>query len=298
MKVCSRGGVGVYTDYKENIIVEADHPILEWKACKKNERLRPNLFLPWIASRFPEGFPYISSENSEDVLSWNIFRSLQLANKISLITDSLMIHTPIEKVYFWQHDVSLWSQEIDNEIKDALDEIEPWGRNNEEKQQTETDVILRSGNHTIMVECKLGKPNTKVKAWSRSGDKSRPMRSEYLNYMAKVRVKPFNDSFDFENDGRRFYQLFRNYLLGNALSIMWNTQFSLLSIVNDLNSNLDGRSHEDEFHYFRSKLSSPSNTFLITWQQVWESLPDEPQLAPLRVWLLNHPLLCLSSLKK
>ena len=90
------------------------------------------------------------------------------------------------------------------------------------------------------------------------------MRSDYLNFIDKLNVKLFNDDFAFEQDGRRFYQLFRNYLLGVALSVKWNTSFSLLAIVNDLNRNLEGRSHEDEFRCFQSKLVQPSNTFLIT----------------------------------
>jgi len=40
MRVVTRGGVPVYTDYKENIIVDSDHPILAWKAAK--DRLRPS----------------------------------------------------------------------------------------------------------------------------------------------------------------------------------------------------------------------------------------------------------------
>lgn len=61
--------------------------------------------------------------------------------------------------------------------------------------------------------------------------------------MKGLGAKLFNDSVKFEQDGRRFYQLFRNYLLGAALSEKWGTKFSLLTIVNSLNRNLEGRSH-------------------------------------------------------
>ena len=144
MKVCSRGGVGVYTDYRENIIVGADHPVLKWKANKKNERLRPNWFPVWVRSKFPAGFPYIASEHSEDVLSWNLFHSLQLAGKLGLIAEMLNLGMDIETLYFWQDRLDQWNEEIDSEIEGVLDEMEPWGKGGV-RQQTETDVILLAG---------------------------------------------------------------------------------------------------------------------------------------------------------
>jgi hypothetical protein len=293
MKVCSRGGVGVYTDYKENIIVGADHPILRWKAGKKNERLRPNWFPAWVRSEFPAGFPYIASEHSEDVLSWNLFHSLQSTGKLGLIAEMLNLEMDIETVYFWQHRLDQWSDQIDPEIQATLDEMEPWGKGGV-KQQTETDVILRGRRHIIMVESKLGKSKAVVKAWRRSGPTNRPMRCDYLEFMARLGVKLFRDSFDFEPDGRRFYQLFRNYLLGAALSRKWNTEFSLLAIVSSSNSNLAGRSHEEEFGHFQSLLKQPSSTFLKTWQQIWSKVMEEAGLEVLQKWLVNHPLLGLS----
>jgi len=83
-------------------------------------------------------------------------------------------------------------------------------------------------------------------------------------------------------------------LLGAALSQKWNTEFSLLAIVSSSNSNLAGRSHEEEFGYFQSLLKQPSNTFLETWQQIWSKVKEEAGLEALQKWLANHPLLGLS----
>jgi len=293
LKVCSRGGVGVYTDYRENMIVYADHPILKWKASKKNERLRPNWFPLEVRSKFPEGFPYVAGENSEDLLSWNVFCSLQLTDRMGLVAEMLNTEIDIEAVYFWQHRLDQWSEQIDPETEAILDEMEPWGKG-AAKQQTETDVILRGRHHIIMVESKLGKPKAIVKAWGRSGPTNRPMRCDYLEFMARLDVKLFRDSFNFEQDGRRFYQLFRNYLLGAALSQKWNTEFSLLAIVSSSNSNLASKSHEEEFGHFQSLLKQPSNTFLKTWQQIWSKVREEAGLEVLQKWLVNHPLLGLS----
>ena len=117
------------------------------------------------------------------------------------------------------------------------------------------------------------------------------MRSHYKDFTEELDVNLFSDSFNYEGDGNRFYQLFRNYLLGAALSLKWGTDFSLLAIVNSLNSNLEGRSHTEEFACFQSLLSDPSNTFLMTWQDIWATLPRETNLLLLQTWMANHPFL-------
>ena len=122
----------------------------------------------------------------------------------------------------------------------------------------------------------------------------RPQYRPFLERVEEERGEPlFSPSFDYEKDGNRFYQLFRNYLLGAGLSLKWGAEFSLLAIVNSLNCNLDGRTHQEEFQSFRSLLVGPSNAFLITWQQIWERLRSEPGLHNLQMWLLEHPLLQL-----
>ena len=311
----SRGGVPVHADYKENIIIDPDHPILIWKANK--DRLRPDWFTPAAQRDFPEGLPKIGSQHSEDALTWNVFRTLQINDRIQRVTDvfvsGLGVYkiwfwghdaTPslpqgsirlsvfvsglgVYKIWFWGHDADLQTQEIDPEIQQTLNRMEPWGKDGV-KQQTEPDVILRGKSHIVMVECKLGKPAQKIKAWQRG---RQGMRPEYLAFMNSLRLKLFADSFDYERHGNRFYQLFRNYLLGAALASRWQTKFSLLAIVNELNSNLEGQSHEDEFDFFRSLLVDPSNTHLVTWQQICGALSVERDLVTLSDFLAKHPLL-------
>lgn len=287
MKVYSRGGVLVHTDYRENIIADADHPILVWKANK--DRLRPSWFPANMQKNFPRGLPKIGSQHSEDALTWNVFRTLQLNHRIHSLTNIFTSGSEFYKIYFWGHDADNRSQKVDAEIQDMLNKMEPWGKNGI-RQQTEPDVILRGQHHIVMVESKLGKPAEAVKAWQRS---RLGMRHEYIAFMEKPGVKLFTDSFDYERDGNRFYQLFRNYLLGAALALRWRAKFSLLAIVNAVNCNLEGRSHQDEFNFFRSILADPSNTYLITWQQIWYALPRKRNLLLLRQFMAKHPLLAL-----
>lgn len=285
MKVHSRGGVGVFTDYRENIVVDCDNSVLRWKAS--SSKLRRDWFHSEVQKAFPEGLPQIASENSEDALSWNVFRSLHFAKKLQLILDLVAIDTEVEAIYFWGRDPDKESPETDREIQQALNEMEPWGRIGR-RQQTETDVILRGRRHLIMVESKLGEPSKKIRAWSRGRPGVPP---DYIHFVQGMQRKLFTDQFDYNRDGNRFYQLFRNYILGAALSERWNIEFSLAAIVNSLNTNSNGRTHEEEFRAFKSLLIEPANAVFLSWQQVWESLRDEPELASLQEWLLRNPCL-------
>lgn len=281
----SRGGVLVYADYKDNIIVDPDHPILLWKANK--DKLRPSWFSLDVQRGFLGGLSKIASQHSEDALTWNVFRTLQLNDRIQRLTDIFSPRLDIYKIWFWGRDADMRTQEIDPEIQECLNQMEPWGKNGV-KQQTEPDIILRGKSHVVMVECKLGRPGEKVKAWQRGRS---GMRSEYLTFMDGLKLKLCADSFHYEHHGNRFYQLFRNYLLGASLALKWETQFLLVAIVNEFNSNLEDHSHRDEFNSFRSVLAEPRNTFLVTWQQIWNALPRERKLLPLLEYMMKHTLL-------
>jgi hypothetical protein len=114
METFSLGGVPVYTDYCENIIVDSGHPILAWKANK--ERFSPRLFTSHIRALYPDGLPRIGSRHSEDALSWNLFHSLQLAGKLLLITDFIALGLDCDIVYFWARDACQWSDKVDPDI--------------------------------------------------------------------------------------------------------------------------------------------------------------------------------------
>lgn len=283
--VYSRRAVQVWEDYRRNIVVDAENPILAWKAEK--DKYSPSLFPVSVRQRFPSGIARIGSPRSEDALSWNLFRSLHKVGKLHLITDFLSQDMAVSTLHFWGHSVEKSSAEIDPAIQEALNEIEPWGRDSRQ-QQTETDVMLRGPRDLVMVECKLGMPGAKIPAWVRS---SPGMRPDYLRFMDRFGVRLFNDSFDFECDGNRFYQLFRNYLLGAALSRQWKIGFWLMAIVSCENRNLGGVPHETEFERFRCKLVDPSNAFIITWQQILGAVKEELELGQLHSYLASHPLL-------
>lgn len=74
----------VVEDYRERIIVDPDSPILAFKANRDQYTNLPQ-------QREYAGLPYLGSQASEDALTWNVFRSLQEADGLDLLTDKLHI---------------------------------------------------------------------------------------------------------------------------------------------------------------------------------------------------------------
>ena len=77
--IVTRSGVRVYDDWRDNIIVDADAPPLAWKAGR--DTFGANTSVP--------GHPRLASEDSEDALSWNLFRTLERADHLDVIARAL-----------------------------------------------------------------------------------------------------------------------------------------------------------------------------------------------------------------
>lgn len=79
-------------DYRKMIIIDANNPILAFKASRGryvNLRNRAKY----------AGLPHLGSWQLEDALTWNVFRSLQKARSLGVITNKLKIASR-EDYYF------------------------------------------------------------------------------------------------------------------------------------------------------------------------------------------------------
>lgn len=244
-------GVKVYDTWQDNIIMDADAPVLGWKAHRD---------IYGAHTSVPRQ-PYLASENSEDALSWNQFRTLERTGHLDVVARALGLDDEFQVLY-WYHD---WdAAEPVLEIKAALDRVEPWGTIGG-RRQTETDIILKGTHFLVMVECKLGEPGTRVRAWERKGKKRIP-----TTYEEPLRALLANME-NWELTMRRFYQLLRHLILANELCRLegWPHEPHLLAIVNGLNLNRNGVPHAIEFDAFRGFLRlPPSQTHILTWQEL------------------------------
>lgn len=240
-------GVKVYDEWRDNVVVDPDAPPLVWKAGQ-------GVFGTYTSV---PGRPYLASENSEDALSWNLFRTLERTGHLNVVARALGLEDEFQVLYWYR---SWDSTEPLPEITAALSRVEP-----QRGYHTETDVILKGQRYLVMVECKLGKPGTHVRAWER-GSRSR-IPPGYVEPLRALLA----DMQNWEATMRRFYQLLRHLILAHELCGPngWPLEPHLLAIVNELNVSRDGKPHAAEFEHFRRALRlPPEQTHLTTWQEL------------------------------
>jgi hypothetical protein len=249
--VVSESRVKVFLEYQDNIRIDKDNPILKKKAEYPRERYTRGKV---------KGLSRLGSENSEDARSWNLFRTLQLQSDMQKYYGLIRVEDKLQNLLFWGLDPQ--AAEFDAVLKSILDEIEPpylW-----KVQQTEPDVIVIGQKTVVFNECKLGKPGTNIEAWNRKG----PFTRKHELY--KRRAESFFRQFfidNFEAEARRFYQLMRNYIIGEHFASRLSKVFHLMAIASSQNKASSGLAHEEEFKTFCSYLFDSSRCHFLTWEQ-------------------------------
>jgi hypothetical protein len=82
--IYSDTGVKVFVDFKDNLIVDPDDPVIASQA--RNRRYSKGIV---------KGLSYLGSENSEDAMTWNVFKTLAKTNPeiwFSDIFHSIILH--------------------------------------------------------------------------------------------------------------------------------------------------------------------------------------------------------------
>ena len=250
--VVTESGVKVFSKYQDNIRIDKDNPVLKKKAEYSREK---------YAKGKVKGLSRLGSENSEDAKSWNLFRALQLHSDMQKYYGLIGVQDNLHNVLFWGLDPH--TGEFDGVLKSIRDEIEPshlW-----KVQQTEPDVIVIGRKTLVFNECKLGKPWAIIDAWNRKG----PFTGKHKLYKSRAESF-FRELFikNFEAEARRFYQLMRNYIIGEHFANRLGKAFHLVAIASAENKARSGLPHEEEFNKFRSYLFDSSRCHFLTWEQL------------------------------
>lgn len=245
-------GVKVFIDYRDNIIIDKDNRVLANKAVLPRERYSKGKVKDLV--RF-------GSENSEDAKTWNLFRSLELNKQFDLYYKIIGVRDKAAKVLFWGMDSN--TGEFNSLLKEVLDEIEP--PNLWRIQQTEPDVIIIGEKTVIFNESKLGKNGTQIDAWNRK-DLFEKKHERYKKNAEPYFKSKFIDNF--AEEGRRYYQLLRNLIIGQAFANRLGKQFHLAALVNSKNKAKSGLTHNEEFNNFSLLLNDASYCHFMTWDQL------------------------------
>ncbi len=85
----------VYYDYRDNIVIDRDNPILAFKANRdRYDDKKQSAYA---------GMPMIGSIYSEDALTWNVFRILQSENSLHLLNHLFEEDLTDAKLLLWTY---------------------------------------------------------------------------------------------------------------------------------------------------------------------------------------------------
>lgn len=238
----------VYASYWANIIVEPCHPTLVAQA-KRTGR--------------------IGNENSEDALTWNVFRSMEWLGLSGSVLGELFGLGEETTIYYWMNSKAepLWVS-----YADAWHILEPGSR----RRHSEPDVVLvdEPNRRFVIVEPKFGSPVAKSRGpdWlvAKGYDPERRtmIREGYaLGDPGKQLLKSWEQSIR-----QGFYQLTRQMLFGNYIAQQHGYEFGLYSLISP-GTNPD---NEDLCRAFTNLLTVAAQGHYgwLAWRQVYETAVD------------------------
>ena len=225
-----------------------------------------------LAGRWTKAETYrLGHENSEDALTWNVFRSLQEAGELSTGIRAL---TGIKAtggepaLYLWGRHIDLHGTSAWPALANARDQIEPWGG-----QQTVPDCCLHlPGQAWVFIEAKFGSLTATTKsdhardAWIARYDKTCPA---IFKRNAILAMAP----------GQFPEQLLRNVAL--ALRVrQTGEEVIVVALVRKRDaSSVDVVAHRCLNDGFGVKIR------MATWEQIHDALPRMPALERVRYYL-------------
>ncbi|MBI3079041.1 MAG: hypothetical protein HYY85_18980 [Deltaproteobacteria bacterium] len=266
-------------DYKANLIVDPD--------C--------SLFGQLARTRLEE----MASATSEDVLIWNVFRSLDVLGKLGLFLH--LVDPGLERelpalIYYWARWERFgWRRPPD--VEAALKAMEPGAG-----PHAEPDIIIRTAGSAVVIECELGGPGEAGHRWQQD-PRDGPALPSWRAFEESFGAPLFQADFG-PDQQQRYARLVRSYLLGLGLARELSlTACYLVALVNGANAQAraDGQTLEEEFHAFHRMLRPvlvphPSRVQLrlLTWQELRDRLAGDARCKKLHRFLSTHPLLAES----
>ena len=250
-----------FTDYRQNLIVDANNPILAFKALRDRYTGESQPFAGW---------PYLAAPWGEDALTWNVFRWLQVHHHEDVIGRCLEMETP-ETLLFWGVDCH-----SPGEHQFALGELIRRVDGVRKGQVTEPDLVLISPTTVHFVECKLGRAGKALyEPWSGKGAKR---FGDYVSHLASAGIELFKPVLA-QSKAERFYQLIRNAFYAVMLARSLNRQFAVVTAL----LNADNADYNRKYPTPREQLtkfaglvtSNVCQVRCLTWQELAERIDQQ-----------------------
>ncbi len=263
----------VVEDYRERIIIDPDSPILAFKAS------RDRYTLP---SRYA-GLSHLGSWQSEDALTWNVFRSLQKAGSLDIITNKLGIGQP-RGLLLW----TLAPETDDAKLQYVTGALIRRFDGIFRGQMTEPDAIILGTKAVAVIECKLSEPDEAPgHLWEGklgSVKKRHPVYQKELPHLIKDGIS--------DEEIVPVYQLVRMAFYANKLGAGFGIKPVVVSLANRRNWSREihklDKAASDLWGMFCKMLGTDSpRCEAIFWQDLGELIQGKP-LDALSVYLSTH----------
>jgi len=196
-------------------------------------------------------------DNSEDAVSWNVFRFLERTKMLSGFLEGLH-NSPVKnpEVIYWSYSQS--QQKVWNKLKEARAEF---GERSQES--SEPDLIIKSEDVLFLIEAKLTASN-KIdfnKNHTAKDKAERIRRYSKGNYLLKKSVEDTIDA--------GYYQLMRFWMIGSSIAKRLNLDFCLVNLV------LSGKEESIEQDFKKYVKENQRRKFMrITWEDVYKYILD------------------------
>ena len=272
----------VAQDFRKRILVDANSPILAFKASRDRYANLPN------QSQYA-GLPHLGSWQSEDALTWNVFRSLQEAGSVDIITRDLKIGKA-QGLLLWTlapeiNSVSSKLQYVTGALIRKFDGIF-------RGQLTEPDVIVLGTTGIAVIECKLSEPDkAPAHLWEGEIDsvaKRLPIYQNEIHHFIEENIS--------SDDIAPVYQLVRMAFYAMKLGASFGVEPVVVSLVNERNWSVRihrlGKSATELWQTFRKDIlgSHSPRCVNLTWQGL-RKLIESRSFDTLSAYLSTHPCL-------
>jgi hypothetical protein len=218
----------------------------------------------------------ISRDNSEDAVSWNVFRYLEDTNQVAKLLSWV---TQTE-----QHLIELMYWSYSQRAKGAWSELNKVRKEFGENLQhsSEPDLIALTDTALFFIEAKLTATNNT----SPSGSNN---RTNYLAGGNKWHKKVFVSDFDTVAIKAKKYELFRFWLLGSWLANEMKLDFYLLNVVLtereiDIEKRISPHIQTETYRQFKR----------VTWEEIHnfiaEYAPEEHNKSVILEYFINKTI--------
>lgn len=214
----------------------------------------------------------IARDNSEDALTWNVFRFLEKQNLLSkYLSDLSNVEEKNLEVIYWsysQSEQSAWSK-----LVQARQEFE---RN--PAKGSEPDIIIKSDKTLFIIEAKFNASNNTVPS---SNDTV--VKQKYVNGGSGWYQSVFKSEFETLTVNYKKYELLRFWLLGSWMAHHQSLNFILVNLVPS------EREKDIEPQFKKHILEGTNRTFLRgTWEGIYRFIQEGAVAKPQKELVLEY----------